>query len=140
LKCNSSPQLWKSLKESKSGREFEAEKELKMQIKTDHYSYRVLYSLEDGENVGLCTEFPSLSWLAKDPVEAMKGIRDLVIEVVADMQRNGEKVPAPLAEKNYSGKFGVRLPPEQHRSLAMQAAEQNVSLNRLISAKLAATA
>lgn len=111
-----------------------------MQIKTDHYSYRVLYSLEDGENVGLCTEFPSLSWLAKDPVEAMKGIRDLVIEVVADMQRNGEKVPAPLAEKHYSGKFGVRLPPEQHRSLAMQAAEQNVSLNRLISAKLAATA
>jgi len=36
----------------------------------------------------------------------------------------------------YSGKFQVR-PPEQHRNLAIQAAEQGVSINRLVSAKLA---
>jgi predicted HicB family RNase H-like nuclease len=31
----------------------------------------------------------------------------------------------------------VRIPPELHRQLAMAAAEQGVSLNRLASAKLA---
>jgi predicted HicB family RNase H-like nuclease len=47
-------------------------------------------------------------------------------------------VAAPLAVKRYSGEFRVRIPPEVHRSLAMQAAEQGVSLNRLASAKLSA--
>lgn len=54
-----------------------------------HYTYRVTWSAEDGEHVGLC------------------------------------------------GEFRVRIPPEVHRSLAIQAAEQGVSLNRLASAKLA---
>lgn len=44
-----------------------------------------------------------------------------------------------MAEKHYSGEFRVRIPPEVHRALATQAAEQGVSLNRLASAKLAAT-
>jgi predicted HicB family RNase H-like nuclease len=38
----------------------------------------------------------------------------------------------------YSGEFRVRIPPQVHRALATEAAEQGVSLNRLASAKLAA--
>jgi predicted RNase H-like HicB family nuclease len=37
-----------------------------------HYSCRVVFSQEDGEWVGLCTEFPSLSHLAATHVEAMQ--------------------------------------------------------------------
>ncbi|HWS13778.1 MAG TPA: toxin-antitoxin system HicB family antitoxin [Rhodocyclaceae bacterium] len=103
----------------------------------DHYTYRVTWSPEDGEHVGLCAEFPSLSWLAATPEEALLGIRQIVSEAVVDMQSAGETVPEPLAEKNYSGEFRVRIPPEVHRALALQAAEQGVSLNRLASAKLA---
>lgn len=103
----------------------------------NHYTYRVTWSQEDGEHVGLCVEFPSLSWLAETPEQALAGIRQLVAEVVADLQRNSEPVPQPLAEKHYSGEFRVRIPPELHRLLAMQAAEQGISLNRLASAKLA---
>ena len=103
----------------------------------DHYTYRVTWSPEDGEHVGLCAEFPSLSWLAPTPEKALSGIRKVVVEVVADMQASGEAIPVPLAEKHYSGEFRVRIPPEVHRALAMQAAEQGVSLNRLASAKLA---
>lgn len=104
----------------------------------DHYTYRVTWSPEDNEHVGLCTEFPSLSWLARSPDAALKGIRSLVAQTVADLRENNEPVPDPLAEKRYSGEFRVRIPPEQHRALAMQAAEQGVSLNRLVSMKLAA--
>ena len=107
-----------------------------MQI--DHYTYRVTWSVEDDEHVGLCVEFPSLSWLAKTPEDALKGIRKTVAKVVKDMNATGETVPSALAEKRYSGQFRIRIPPEVHRALATQAAEQGVSLNRLASAKLAA--
>ena len=103
-----------------------------------HYTYRVTWSPEDDEHVGLCAEFASLSWLAKTPEAALKGIQKVVGDVVADMLANGESVPVAMAEKSYSGEFRVRTPPLLHRNLALMAAEQGVSLNRLVSAKLAA--
>jgi len=106
-------------------------------LKSDHYTYRVTWSAEDKEHVGLCAEFPSLSWLAPTPEKALVGIRHIVGETITDMKNEGETVPIALAEKQYSGEFRVRIPPELHRSLAVQAAEQGVSLNRLASAKLA---
>ena len=107
-----------------------------MALKNDRYTYRVTWSEDDNEYVGLCAEFPSLSWLAKKPEEALKGIRKLVEDVVNDMQMEGEAVPEPIACRHYSGKFIVRVPPQVHRKLAIQAAESGVSLNRLASSKL----
>src|SRR5210317_1196200 len=100
-------------------------------IRDDHYTYRVTWSEEDEEHVGLCAEFPSLSWLAATPEAALKGIRKVVAGVVADMRKNKEPVPEPIALRNYSGRFLVRVPPDTHRRLATQAAESGVSLNRL---------
>ena len=107
-----------------------------MALKNDHYTYRVTWSAEDNEYVGLCAEFPSLSWLSITPEEALKGIRKVVSDVTKDMKSNGEAIPDPMANKHYSGKFMVRVPPEVHRELTIKAAEAGVSLNRLASAKL----
>nr|WP_319394117.1 toxin-antitoxin system HicB family antitoxin [uncultured Desulfobacter sp.] len=107
-----------------------------MTLQNDHYTYRVTWSPEDEEYVGLCAEFPGLSWLAKSPESALKGIRKTVESVIKDMEDNNEKVPLPIASKNYSGKFMVRIPPEVHRNLAIQAAESGVSINRLVSSRL----
>ena len=41
----------------------------------NYYTYRVTWSSEDNEHVGLCAEFPSLSWLAPSPEKALSGIR-----------------------------------------------------------------
>ena len=106
-------------------------------LRASHYTYRVTWSAEDEEYVGLCAEFPSLSWLASTPEEAFSGIRVLVEDCVADMQANDEHPPEPMADRSYSGKFMVRVPPETHRALAIRAAEEGVSLNRLVSARLA---
>ncbi len=103
----------------------------------DKYTYRIMWSDEDREYVGLCAEFPSLSWLADTPEAALAGIRDTVKQVVKDMQITGEMIPEPLATRSYSGKFTVRVPPEVHRKLQIQAAESKVSFNRLVNAKLA---
>ena len=103
----------------------------------DHFTYRVAWSEEDGEYVGTCAEFPSLSHLDADQDAALRGIRGLVADVVTDMRAQGETVPEPFGERTYSGKFQARVPPELHRRLAIEAAEEGVSLNRLVSFRLA---
>jgi predicted HicB family RNase H-like nuclease len=106
--------------------------------KKDQYTYRVTWSAEDNEYVGLCAEFPSLSWLARSPEDALTGIRKVVRAAVKDIEAAGVEAPVPFAVKRYSGEFRVRIPPEAHRALALKAAEQGVSLNRLVSYKLSA--
>lgn len=105
-------------------------------IQNDKYTYRVTWSNEDSEYVGLCIEFPSLSWLAATPESALRGIRRVIADVVADMKTAGERIPEPLATRKFSGKFMIRIPPEVHRELSIEAGEAGVSLNRLASAKL----
>ncbi|WP_067480780.1 type II toxin-antitoxin system HicB family antitoxin [Nocardia amamiensis] len=101
-----------------------------------HYAYRVLWSPEDEEFVGLCAEFPSLSWLASTQEEALQGIRDLVHDAIKDMAVNNESVPRPLAERSYSGKFLVRVGAEVHARLVREAAELKMSLNQLATQRL----
>jgi predicted HicB family RNase H-like nuclease len=69
--------------------------------------------------------------------DALKGITKLVQDCIEDMQASGEDVPEPFSMREYSGRFQVRMTPEVHRRLAIQAAEQGVSLNRIAAAKLA---
>lgn len=107
-----------------------------MALKNDRYTYRVTWSADDTEYVGLCAEFPSLSWLASTPEAALRGIRTVAAEVVADLAARGEPVPEPLATRHYSGRFVVRVPPDLHRQLTIEATEAGVSLNRLAGAKL----
>ena len=68
-------------------------------LKEDHYTYRVSWSEKDNEYIGLCAEFPSLSWLASEHEESFQGIRQLVADVVADLRSNGEPNPEPLFEE-----------------------------------------
>ncbi len=108
-----------------------------MKVKNnDHFTYRVTWSENDQEFIGPCAEFPSLSWLASSQEAALRGIRSVVAQVITDMKKNHESIPEPLANRPFSGKFMVRVPPEIHRRLAVEAAESGVSLNRLASAKL----
>ena len=103
----------------------------------EKYAYRVIWSEEDQEYVGLCAELPSLSWLDASQASALRGIVDAVRQAVEDMAKAREPIPEPLATRRYSGQFKVRIPPQVHRQLAIEAAESKVSLNRLVSAKLA---
>ncbi len=102
----------------------------------DYYAYRVSWSEEDGEFVGTCLEFPSLSWLDKKQESALKGIRKLVADCLKDMKKNRELAPEPLSTRKYTGELRVRLPPELHRTLAIQAEENRTSLNKIIIEKL----
>ena len=90
----------------------------------EKYTYRVIWSEEDQEFVGLCAEFPSLSWLEEEQ-DALK-----------DMEANKEPIPEPLSLRKFSGNFVVRTTPEMHRQLAILSAEAGVSLNRYVNSRL----
>jgi predicted HicB family RNase H-like nuclease len=104
----------------------------------ERYTYRVHWSEEDQEYVAQCAELPGLSALDKDPQKAFREARELAEAGVELLHERGEPVPLPFSERAYSGAFKVRIPPEMHRRLAMEASEQGVSLNRLVAAKLGA--
>ncbi|MFC8850647.1 MULTISPECIES: type II toxin-antitoxin system HicB family antitoxin [unclassified Micromonospora] len=103
-----------------------------------HYTYRVTWSAEDREFVATCAEFPSLSWLASSQIDALQGLQDLLRDVIADLAEQGEQVPQPIADRSYSGKFNLRVGESLHRELAIQAAEDGMSLNQYVIRKLRA--
>ena len=76
---------------------------------TDLYTYQVTWSAEDDEYVGLCAEFPSLSWLAATSDEAFFGIRQLVKDAVTDMRSTDETLPEPITNRPGNGALLLRL-------------------------------
>ena len=98
----------------------------------EKYTYHVIWSEEDQEFVGLCAEFPSLSWLEEEQDAALHGIVRLVSDTLKDMEANKE----PLSLRKFSGNVVVRTTPEMHRQLAILSAEAGVSLNRYVNSRL----
>jgi predicted HicB family RNase H-like nuclease len=105
-------------------------------VNAEHYTYRVRWSPEDEAFIGTVAEMPSLSWAGDKSDDAFRGIQTLVKDVLDDMLDSGETPPEAIADRTYSGKFMVRVTPESHRQLVIDAAEQNVSLNRLAASRL----
>ena len=94
------------------------------------YRYSVQWSPEDQEFVATVLEFPSLSWLDEDQFEALRGIERLVSDVIDELSQSGEPVPEPIATQKFSGRLNLRVPPELHRKLAIEAANHGVPLNK----------
>jgi predicted RNase H-like HicB family nuclease len=103
----------------------------------NHYTYRAEWSPDHHEYVGRCIELPLLSHWAPTMQEAMAGVECAVDEHIGERYEAGDDVPTPLTERQYSGKFIVRTSAALHARLAVEAAEQNVSLNHWVVQKLA---
>jgi predicted RNase H-like HicB family nuclease len=74
-------------------------------VNTNQYTYRIFYSPEDGEYVGTCTEFNSLSHLDSTPEKALKGIKILVSDVIEDLIINNEQIPSANIQTNNQNKL-----------------------------------
>ncbi|BDR52320.1 hypothetical protein KIM372_02270 [Bombiscardovia nodaiensis] len=104
----------------------------------DRYTYRVQWDEENGKFAATVAEMPSFSWIASTPEGALRGLRMIVDEAIDDMEERGEALPVPIMERHYSGHFTLRLTPEEHRMLALEAAEQGVSVNKLAESRVLA--
>lgn len=101
-----------------------------------HFTYRVAWSVKDQEFIATVVEFPSLSWIADVRDAAIDGLTSLVEGVLQDMISEGEEIPAPWDEREFSGKFNLRLGPELHKKVAFEAAERQESMNTYVIKKL----
>ena len=72
--------------------------------------------------------------MAPDQVEALQGLEAVVHEVLADLE--GEELPQLLAERSFSGKLNLRLGPDLHRRVAIEAAEAGLSINSYLIRKV----
>lgn len=104
----------------------------------NQYTYQTFWSKEDDSFVATVFEFPGLSWLEETPETAVQGLRSLVEEVMEDMLASGEQVPEPVGEREFSGKFNVRIGKSLHRKLAIKAHHEGLSLNQFVLQTLAA--
>lgn len=104
--------------------------------KAEDYTFRVFWSGEDEEYVCVADEFRYLSNLDENQFDAFTGMVDLLQSVLDDIYDDGKEPPVPFSKQEYSGKFALRMTPEQHRRLAIEAAEQGVSMNQLLVSRI----
>lgn len=107
-----------------------------MKGKADKYTYRVEWSEEDGSHIARCLEFPSLAAHGESVEKALKEIEVAVTETIKWMEEEHEPIPEPLGLKKFKGNITLRVPPEVHRHLAIRSAEEGVSINQFVLARL----
>lgn len=81
-----------------------------------------------GEVIGLKD---IITFQGSDVHDLVKAFHDSVDEYLAWCKERGEK-----PEKSFSGNVRVRMMPDLHAHLALEAAKQGISLNELINKKL----
>mgnify|MGYP002868044182 CR=1 FL=1 len=97
------------------------------------YTYRVFWSEEDEAWVSVADEFKYLSNLSESSqLDAFTGMVELLQSVLDDLYGEGQEPPAPFSMRSYSGHISLRMTPEQHRRIAIESAEQGVSINQLL--------
>ena len=79
------------------------------------YTYVVAWSADDEAYVARVAEFKSLAAHGDTAADALTEIQDVVKNVLVDLEENGERIPKPLSETKYSGKFVLRMTPSMHR-------------------------
>ncbi|MXW23506.1 MAG: type II toxin-antitoxin system HicB family antitoxin [Chloroflexi bacterium] len=84
-------------------------------------------------------EIPGVVSEGDDPAEAIEMARDALREMAIVRIEDGLEIPEPFNSRDYSGKLQLRIPPGLHRRAAMLAAQEGVSLNRWLSAAVAAS-
>ena len=96
-----------------------------------------LPSSEGGGYMASAVELPGCVATGETEAEALEDLRDAIRSWVLTAREFGDDVPPPASKHRYSGKFVVRVPISLHRSLAIRAGVEGVSLNQLVSTLLA---
>ena len=102
----------------------------------DKYTYRVEWSEEDKVHIARCLEFPSLIAHGNTSKKALLEIENVVTESIKWMEEEKEPVPEPFGLKKFKGNLTLRVPPEVHKKLVIESAEEGVSLNQYILSKI----
>jgi len=97
--------------------------------KSDKYIKIVKWSEEDGCYVGTCPALMFGGVHGDDEAKVYKELCDVVEEWIQNYESDGDPLPKPDAEGEFSGKFVLRVGPELHHALYLEALQNNESLN-----------
>ena len=109
---------------------------MKIEDLVEKYTYRVEWSEEDKTHIARCVELPSLAAHGEKAKDALVELEKVVFETIKWMKEEGEDIPEAFSTRKYKGNLTLRVPSDVHRKLAIESAEQGVSINQLILSKL----
>lgn len=96
-------------------------------------SYEI--TVQKAEEGGFVVSIPALPGCitqVENEQEVLSRIEEVRKEWITTAKEDGVEIPLPKTEKEYSGKFVVRLPKSMHRKLDIRAEDEGVSLNTLL--------
>ena len=96
----------------------------------------VEWSDEDACYVGSAPPLIGQCCHGKDEAAVYGELCRIVEEWIAIFRKNGKPLPDPSANREYSGKFVLRLDPQLHKYLALRAIQDGESLNAFVVKKL----
>jgi predicted HicB family RNase H-like nuclease len=102
----------------------------------DGYSVTVFLD-DDGDYLAHFVEMPNISAFGESPEQALHELETAWEGVKESCRKHGEPIPVAPSRKEYSGRFNVRVDRRLHRALVIEAAKAGVSLNAIVSQKLA---
>ena len=94
---------------------------------------RVLIRDDDGRYSGEVLEFPAVSRPGDTAEEAMSNLDEAIELWVGATLDQGEEIPPPLLDADFSGRITLRLLPSIHERASILAGREGVSLNRFLS-------
>lgn len=97
----------------------------------DRYLKIVEWSEGDRCYVGTCPGVMLGGVHGRNEVDVYRELGGVVDEWLALLKKDGKPLPEATAGKSYSGKFVVRVGPDLHKALAVQALKAGESLNAL---------
>jgi predicted RNase H-like HicB family nuclease len=92
---------------------------------------------EDGSWFARVVEFPGCMTEGDTRNEALKNLDDAMVGWIEAHLKDGDPIPPPIDDPQFSGKFLVRVPRSVHRELSQRAEREGVSLNQLVLSALA---
>lgn len=103
------------------------------------FPYRILvrYSEEDAGYIAVVPELRGCSAWGKSETAAIKSVKQAADAWLASAKASGIPIPDPIDKQRMSGRYALRMPPDLHRSLVLEAKAEGLSLNQLIVHKLA---
>lgn len=101
-----------------------------------NYTIIIRYSVDDECYIAWVLELRGCMAHGDTQEEALKEAQTAVEAWLKVAKESGVRIPQPTSNKEYSGKFMLRIPPSKHRELDIEAKMEGVSLNRLIAKKL----
>ena len=97
----------------------------------------VEWSKEDGCYIGSAPPIIGQSCHGDTEAEVMAQLAVIVEEWVECLLTDGKPLPAATANKDFSGKFLVRISPDLHKKAALKALARGESLNQFVAEAIA---